>query len=99
LANICVVGTASARERSFLWGWANESLPAAVTSALLPVRRFGEEHDLGLLLSPEIPGGRAEGLECAAIAGRIQDAEGVFVDTCGDITMFFTLSEFREVST
>lgn len=96
LADICVVGTVSAYEGSFLWGWANDSLPVAVTNGLLPVRRFGEEHGLEFLMTAEIAGGREEGLECAAIAGRIQNAEGVFVDTCGDVTMFFTLSGFRE---
>ena len=98
LASLCVVGTTSASEGTFLWGWANRSLPAAVTGGLDVVRRFGEEHDLPLLVSPEIPGARAEGLECTAIAGRIQDAAGVFVDTCGDVTMFFTLAGFREVA-
>lgn len=99
LADLCVVGTTSASEGTFLWGWANESLPPAVTSGLEVVRRFGQEHDLPLLVVPEMPGARAEGLECAGIAGRIQDAAGVFVDTCGDVTMYFTLAGFREVAT
>jgi hypothetical protein len=30
-----------------------------------------------------------------AIAGRVQNASGGFVDATGDLTLFFTLSHFR----
>jgi hypothetical protein len=30
-----------------------------------------------------------------AVAGRIQDASGGFIDRAGDVTMFFTLHRFR----
>jgi hypothetical protein len=56
---------------------------------------FGVTHDLPLLTMPEWPGGRAEGLEMLAVAGRIQDASGGFIDTAGDLILFFTLHRFR----
>lgn len=58
------------------------------------VRRFGITHDLPLFTTPEWPGGRAEGLEMLA-AGRIQEASGGFIDTAGDLILFFTLHQFR----
>ena len=30
-----------------------------------------------------------------AVAGRILDADGVWVDRCGDVTMYFALSGIR----
>ena len=96
-AQICVVGTSSALEGSFLWGWANESLPRLATHKLEAVRRFGEEHRLSLLTMAEHQGGMAQGKECVAISARILQAEGIFIDTVGDVTMFLTLSCFEQL--
>lgn len=94
-ADLCVIGTVSRSEGTFRWAWANDAFPAVATSNLSLVRAFGETHDLPLLTTAERPGGRAEGLEMLAAAGRIQDAAGGFVDQAGDLTLLFTLSRFR----
>jgi hypothetical protein len=70
-------------------------IPPVARQGLELVRTFGEAHDLSRLIEPEWPGGRPEGLEMLAIAGRVQDASGGFVEATGDHTLFFTLSNFR----
>ena len=94
-ADLCVVGTASKAEESFLWAWANDDIPAGAKRGLEKVRAFGDEFDLGLLTAPRHTGGRAQGLEACAIAGRALDAAGVWVDERGDLTLFFALFNFR----
>jgi hypothetical protein len=95
VADICVVGSVSVAQGTFRWAWANEVIPPAAKQGLELVRAFGEAHDLPLLVTPEWPGGRTDGLEMLAIAGQVQDAIGGFVDASGDLTLFFTLSHFR----
>jgi hypothetical protein len=95
VADLCIVGTASLCEGTFLWAWANETMPKPAFNRLDSVRMFGDRHQLDLLATPEWDGGRAEGLEMLAVAGRILDADGTFVDTAGDLTMFFLLFGFR----
>ena len=95
VADLCLVGTASKAEGSFLWAWANDDIPAGAKRDLEKVRAFGDEFDLGLLTTPSHHGGRAEGLEAVAIAGRVLDADGVWVDERGDLTLFFALFNFR----
>lgn len=95
VADICVVGTASVAQGTFRWAWANDAIPAVARQGVELVRTFGEAHDLPRLVTPEWPGSRADGLEMLAIAGRVQDASGGFVDREGDITLFFTLRHFR----
>ena len=95
VADVCVVGTVSAAEGTFRWAWANEVIPPAARLGLELVRQFGETHDLPRLVMPEWPGSRADGLEMLAIAGRVQDASGGFVEATGDLLLFFTLSHFR----
>jgi hypothetical protein len=34
-------------------------------------------------------------LEIAAVAGRIPDADGIWIEEAGDVTLFFALSNFR----
>lgn len=96
VAELCFVGSASTHDGTFLWAWANETIPNHAWQRLHAVIGFGQEHDLGLLTTPEWAGGRAEGLEMVAVAGRVLDADGAFVDTHGDLTMFFLLFDFRE---
>jgi hypothetical protein len=95
VADICLIGTVSEAQGTFLWAWANETTPSTAVRGLELIRTFGEAHDLPLLTTSEWQGGLADGLEMLAIAGRIQDATGVFVDREGDLTLLFTLSRFR----
>jgi hypothetical protein len=96
IASICVVGTTSVREGSFMWGWANETIPPTARKHLELVREFGAKHQLHLLTTPEFPGSHPEALEMVAVAGRVLDAEGVFVHAVdGDVTLFFVLRDFQ----
>jgi len=95
IADLCLVGTLSERTGTFMWAWANDAIPAAAKRGLDLVRTFGATHDLPLLTTPEWPGSRADGLEILAIAGRLQEASGGFVDRAEGLELFFTLHRFR----
>jgi hypothetical protein len=96
VADICVLGSVSRSEGTYLWAWANDTIPPHARRALEKVREFGERKALDLLTKPESPGDRAHGMEMAAIAARVLDAAGVWVETTGDVTLFFALSCFRK---
>ena len=90
------VGTTSLREGTFLWGWANENIPLIARRHLELVREFGIRHQLQLLATPQFTGGRPEALEMLAIAARVLDAEGVFIDSVDDdLVIFFALTGFQ----
>jgi hypothetical protein len=95
VASVCLVGTTSDSEGTFLWAWANEAIPPAALEGLERVRSFGEINGLSLFTTAEFPGSRAEALEILACAGRILDAEGVFTDRSEDVTCFFVLKSFH----
>lgn len=95
VADLLLVGTTSAATGTFRWAWAEPELPTAMQRRLDEVRSFGHEHDLTLLVNAEWPGGRAEGLEMLAVAGRVLDAEGSWVDEQDGTTVFMLLSRFR----
>lgn len=95
VAEICVIGTTSVAEGTFLWAWANESTPAGAQRRLDEVRAFGELHDLYLLCEAEQPGGRPEALELLALAGRILDAPGVFISPGEDVSVYMVILGFK----
>jgi hypothetical protein len=95
MADICAIGTVSEAEETFCWAWANDIIPPTAMRGLELVRAFGEEHDLPLLITPQWPGSLADGKEMLAVAGRIQDADGGFMDGDQGLTLLFTLSHFR----
>ncbi len=46
IASVQVVGTTSAKTNSWLWAWANESIPPKEYARLTEVRAFGEAEGL-----------------------------------------------------
>jgi hypothetical protein len=52
VATVCLVGTTSDSEGSFLWSWANEAIPRQHGEALEVVHDFGRENHLSLLTTP-----------------------------------------------
>ena len=98
LADICVIGSISVSAGTFLWAWANGAIPAHARRDLDRVREFGQRNALELLIKPEWKGGRSDGLEAAAVAGRVLDADGIWIAPKGDVTLFFALTNFRKVA-
>ena len=79
VADICVVGSVSASEGTFLWAWANAAIPPHARRGLERVREFGERNTLKLLSTPEWPlvhvsmnlcTARAAGTNLSPLAGR-----------------------------
>lgn len=95
VADICLVGMVFEREDTFVWAWDIDAISPHAKRGLDAVRAFGATHDLPHLTTPSWSGGRADGLEMLAAAGRIQDASGGLVDQDGDLLLFFTLHQFR----
>lgn len=94
-ADICVVGSTSISEGTFLWSWANETIPHISKERIYEVRTFGETHDLPLLVDAEWPGTKEDGLEMLTVSSRILDAEGAWVAPVGDVTLLFALLNFN----
>jgi hypothetical protein len=78
IATVQVVGTTSTKSHTWLWGWANQSVPPARTALLAEVRRFGEVESLSILIQPEWPDDEHHGWEMAAITAKIIGAKGAY---------------------
>lgn len=50
-----LLGSSALNPGSWLWGWANGSVPEKVTAVARGLRTFGEEHGIPELTQPELP--------------------------------------------
>jgi len=76
VASIQVVGTTSEKEGTWLWSWANESIPASVTGVIRTVREFGEKEGVSQLTASSSPLEEHVGWEMTAIAAKVLGAKG-----------------------
>jgi len=88
---LTTIGTVA--DDSFLWSWANDAIPASAKVGVEKVRLFGVENDLPLLAEPFMHGGLAEGKECLALAGRVLEADGIWIDQTDAGFILFVLYE------
>src|ERR1700730_8286285 len=78
LASIHVIGTTSISGETWMWSWANESLPPNVTQAAARVRAFGEAENIPELKEAELPDDEYLGWGMTAVAARVLGAKGAY---------------------
>jgi len=78
VASIQVVGSTSLSSATWLWGWANQSLPLRVTIEVEKVRAFGELENLPASSEAKRPVDEHAGWEMTAIAAKVLGAMGAY---------------------
>src|SRR5579859_7824220 len=77
-ASIQVVGTTSEAGGTWLWSWANQSLPSQVADIMLKVRAFGRREKVAELTNPEAKDDEYLGWAMTAIAAKILGSKGAY---------------------
>ena len=97
VAEIQAAGSVANNSKSWLWGWANNSLPEHVTDSLVDVKAFGERHNILKLTESYWEAEEEDGWEMAAVANRIIGGKGVY--RCPDEKgfLFLILTQIRFV--
>ncbi len=97
-ARIQVAGSWSPSGKSWMWGWANESLPAAVTEALAAVRERGERDGLDSLTAAVVASEEADAWTLASLAADICQAACVYRAAGPKSQLFLLLFDLRSAS-
>jgi len=77
-ADFAFIGTYSTASGSFLWAWANQSIPAKEREVSRRVKDYGVREDFAPLVAPRVPCTEREALEIAAVAWDILNAEAPY---------------------
>jgi hypothetical protein len=78
VADVQAVGTTSAGSATWLWSWANESLPPAVTNGMAKVRHFGIENAIAQLIEASLPDDEYLGWELTAVTAALLEGKGAY---------------------
>ncbi|MFE6051383.1 DUF6882 domain-containing protein [Kitasatospora sp. NPDC056446] len=90
---ITLIGSVSLARRTWLWAWANDSLPRAVLGDLERVRRFGEENGYPVLPWPGFDHHPELVAEARLVAASVLDAEGLWADESDGVQLHFLLHD------
>jgi hypothetical protein len=78
VASIHAVGSSSKTGKTWMWAWANDSLPSRVKEAVLAVRDFGDAENIGVLTEACSPDNEYLGWEMTAITAKILGSVGAY---------------------
>ncbi|GAA1534794.1 hypothetical protein GCM10009730_50090 [Streptomyces albidochromogenes] len=90
---LTLIGSVSLAQQTWLWSWANESLPRTVRGDIERVRRFGEANDYPVLpwsgfdYHPELVA------EARMVAASVLDAEGLWMDSTDEAQLHFLVHD------
>ena len=98
IASIQVIGTTSKSGGTWMWAWANESLPDKVTRAVESVRAFGLAENLAELTKESLPDDEYIGWEMSGVAAGILHAKGAYrcPDDNGFVYVVYTSLRFAD---
>ena len=99
VATIQAVGSTSNKSGTWMWGWANQSLPEKVTDQLFRLKQFGERENLTQLTEATFPGDEKVGWEMAAVATRILGGKGVYRCPSANGSLFVVFMEVCFIDT
>ena len=88
-----IVGTLDSESGTWLWGWANPSIPEALQRDALRVREYGQQHQIARLTSAEWPCTEEDAWRMAALACMLCEAQGVYRGPAGTAFVFITFGE------
>ena len=99
ITSIQVVGTTSKSEGTWLWSWANASLPTNVTEEMKKVRAFGETENLSELTEPYALDDEYKGWEMTGIAAKTLSAKGAYRCPSEDGFIYFVYTDLAFAET
>ena len=88
---LTMIGSVSLARQTWLWSWANESLPHAVLGDIERVRQFGEENDFPVLPWPGFGYDPELVAEARMVAASVLDAEGLWAESTDDVQLHFAV--------
>ncbi|MCG6498211.1 DUF6882 domain-containing protein [Kitasatospora sp. A2-31] len=90
---LTMIGSVSLSRRTWLWSWANDSLPRAALGDIEKVRRFGEVNGYPVLPWPRFDHHPELVAEARMVAAAVLDAEGLWAESLDDVQLHFLVHD------
>lgn len=92
-APVEIVGTYNPASASFLWAWANHTIPGKLQGGANRVRAYGDTHGVTDFTSRLATVSPARAWEFAAIANHLARAKGAYRASAGGIVVYVTFGK------
>ena len=92
---ITMIASVNTGLRTWLWSWANDSLPQAVLGDIDRVRRYGVEHSFPLLTWPDFQADEKPVGQARIVAADVLDAELLWRSRHDDLEVHLTVHDLR----
>jgi hypothetical protein len=79
ISNVQIAGSTSNKSGTWMWGWANQHLPAQVTREISRVREFGERESISQLTDATFSADEELGWQMAAVATKVIEGKAFTV--------------------
>ncbi|MDR2710033.1 MAG: hypothetical protein LBB65_01635 [Burkholderiales bacterium] len=89
-ASLQVIGTIYKGDGTWLWAWANDSIPAKLCAHAEAVRAYGEKHGVTQFSARKFQCTEAEGWDFTALACKLGGGQGAYCGPDGDALVFMT---------
>ena len=94
-----MIGSVSLPRQTWLWSWANDSLPPQVLGEIDRVRRYGEAHNFPVLPWPGFKYHPDLVAEARIVSAAVLEADGLWTETTDDLQLHFVLHDLTLVDT
>jgi hypothetical protein len=90
-----IIGSFDSQDGSWMWAWANRSIPEPLARDSIRVRAYGEQHRIERLTTPSWLGEEMDGWRMAALANRLCESNGVYRGPAGATFVFLTFGKVQ----
>jgi hypothetical protein len=89
-----VIGSHDSVDGTWMWAWANASIPESLRIDAQKVKEYGESHEIERLITPEFAADEMVAWTMTALAAKLCESQGAYRGPAGRNAVFMT---FREV--
>lgn len=88
-----VIGSHDGVGGTWMWAWANPSIPEAMTADSRKVKEYGEARGIDRLTTPEFVAEEMDAWRLTALAAKLCDSQGAYRGPAGSTSVFMTFSQ------
>lgn len=92
-----ILGTHNGSDDTWLWSWANPSIPEALTMVASKIRAFGEEHELDLLTEDSNEMNSEAPWDIVAMASYLRKGCAVYRGKTGKQSVYFCFEDVAKL--
>ncbi len=88
-----VIGSLDGVGGTWMWAWANPSIPSPLKADSLKVKEYGEAHGIDQLTTPDFPADEMDAWRLTALAVKLCESQGAYRGPAGSTAVFMTFSQ------